>query len=166
MLCILLLPMITYASMIMDASRLQAAKTAISGAGDLAMNAAMSEYDKVVKDMYGLFSMVQNEADLDNALKDYFTKTIEGALKDTGTDDQTIQEYADSFANWIIDRQNDGEFDFDDFLSMQVDDMTIGNVSSSALANPAVMKRQIVEYMKYKIKTENLYTKFFLTKMI
>lgn len=150
MLCILLLPMITYASMIMDASRLQAAKTAISGAGDLAMNAAMSEYDKVVKDMYGLFSMVQNEADLDNALKDYFTKTIEGALKDTGTDDQTIQEYADSFANWIIDRQNDGEFDFDDFLSMQVDDMTIGNVSSSALANPAVMKRQIVEYMKYK----------------
>ena len=150
MLCILLLPMITYASMIMDASRLQAAKTAISGAGDLAMNAAMSEYDKVVKDMYGLFSMVQNEADLDNALKDYFTKTIEGALKDTETDDQTIQEYADSFANWIIDRQNDGEFDFDDFLSMQVDDMTIGNVSSSALANPAVMKRQIVEYMKYK----------------
>ena len=71
-------------------------------------------------------------------------------MKDTGTDDQTIQEYADSFANWIIDRQNDGEFDFDDFLSMQVDDMTIGNVSSSALANPAVMKRQIVEYMKYK----------------
>lgn len=150
MLCILLLPMITYASMIMDASRLQAAKTAISGAGDLTMNAAMSEYDKVVKDMYGLFSMVQNEDDLDNALKDYFKKTIEGALKDTGTDDQTIQEYADSFANWIIDRQNEGEFDFDDFLSMQVDDMTIGNVSSSALANPAVMKRQIVEYMKYK----------------
>ena len=55
MLCVLLLPMITFATMILDASRLQAVKTAISGAGDLTMNAAMSEYDKVVKDMYGLF---------------------------------------------------------------------------------------------------------------
>ena len=56
-LCLIMLPMVTYATMIIDASRLQAAKSAISGAGDLTMNAALSEYDQVLKDMYGLFAI-------------------------------------------------------------------------------------------------------------
>lgn len=149
-LCIILLPMVTYATMILDASRLQAAKTAISGAGDLVLNAAMSEYDVMLKDMYGLFSVVQNEDDLEEALESYFRQTIEGGLKNTGTSDATIQQYAKEIASWVLQIEEDGELNFDNLLKMQVNDMKIGGVSSSALANPAVLKRQITEYMKYK----------------
>lgn len=149
-LCLVMLPMVTYATMIVDASRLQAAKAAISGAGDLTMNAALSEYEKVLKDMYGLFAMVQNDSDLEPALQSYFEQTIEGGLSGTNTNEQTIQAYAKVMTNWVLRMEEDGELDFDNLLAMDVEQFSMNNVSSSAIANPAVMKRQIVDYMKYK----------------
>lgn len=149
-LCLIMLPMVTYATMIIDASRLQAAKSAISGAGDLTMNAALSEYDQVLKDMYGLFAMIQDEDNLEPALQSYFEQTIEGGLSGTNTDQHTVQEYAKVMTNWVLQMEESGELDFDNLLAMDVATFSTNNVSSSALANPAVMKRQIVDYMKYK----------------
>lgn len=149
-LCLLLMPMVTYATMIVDASRLQAAKSAIAGAGDLTLNAAMSEYEQVLKDMYGLFAGIQNESDLEPALEDYFTRTIEGAIGDGPKVDPTVQSFVQSATDFLLKPKADGTLDFGNLLNMKVENFQICNVSSSAIANPAVMKRQITEYMKYK----------------
>lgn len=45
-LCLVLLPMVTYSAMIIDATRLQSARVQVQSAGDLALNAAMSEYEQ------------------------------------------------------------------------------------------------------------------------
>ena len=52
--------MLIFCGIVVDASRLFAAKTIISGAGDLAMNAALSRYDKKLKDGYGLLAMASS----------------------------------------------------------------------------------------------------------
>ena len=45
-LALILLPMLIFSGIVVDVSRLYAAKTVVSGAGDLTMNAALSRYDK------------------------------------------------------------------------------------------------------------------------
>ena len=71
-LCLILLPMITYAMMVIDASRLQSCRTQLQSAGDLTMNAAMSEYEKILEDMYGLFAVSDDPSALKPALQNYF----------------------------------------------------------------------------------------------
>ena len=56
-LALILLPMLIFSGIVVDVSRLYAAKTVVSGAGDLTMNAALSRYDKKLKDEYGLLAM-------------------------------------------------------------------------------------------------------------
>ena len=53
-LTLILVPVLIFSGIIVDASRLFASKTVVSGAGDLAMNAALAQYDKMLKDSYGL----------------------------------------------------------------------------------------------------------------
>ncbi|MBQ8108437.1 MAG: hypothetical protein IJ129_06820 [Ruminococcus sp.] len=144
------MPMITYAALIIDASRLQAAKTAVSGAGELTANAAMSEYEQVVQDMYGLFAVVQDDADLEPALQDYFKKTINGALAETDTSSKTVEAQSEAITQWILQSGGSDDLNFDNMLYMDADSVSVKGVPSSALANPAVMKRQIIEYMKYQ----------------
>ena len=52
-LALIMLPMMTVAGLIVDGARISAAKASLSGAGDLAMNAALSEYDQILYDVYG-----------------------------------------------------------------------------------------------------------------
>lgn len=147
-LCLVLLPMVTYATLVIDATRLQSARTTIAEAGDLTMNAALSEYEQVLEDMYGLFAEVQSEDDLEPALNAYFQQTIESSLSES-EDDAYIQE----LASWITDsllNQNDGNIDFTNLVDMEMEELTFEPAPTSALANPAVMKRQIIDYMKYK----------------
>ncbi len=75
---IILLPMMTLSSIIVDSSRINMARTMISSAGDLTMNTALANYDTILKDVYGLFAMSQNMSDeeLADSLKTYFSKTL------------------------------------------------------------------------------------------
>ena len=50
-LALILLPMLIFSGIVVDVSRLYAAKTVVSGAGDLTMNAALSRYDKKLKEI-------------------------------------------------------------------------------------------------------------------
>lgn len=152
LLCLILLPMITYSTMIIDASRLQAVRTNISGAGDLTLNAMLSDYNYMLEEMYGLFANCSEKDDIEEALKAYFQQTIEGRfLPEVGTEGEYIQ-------NWIgglVDRGLDATDKIDedaltDFLALQLNSFTADPVAGSALANPATMKRQIIEYMKYR----------------
>lgn len=156
LLCLILMPMITYSTMIIDASRLQAVRSNISGAGDNVLNAILSDYNISLEEMYGLFANTNLVADdkgnmpLQDVLKAYFQQTIEGRfVPQVGKNGEYIQ----NTINGLVDRgfgTTLSEEDMTDFLRTQLDTFTADPVAGSALANPNTMKRQIIEYMKYR----------------
>lgn len=153
LLCMILLPMVTYSTMIIDATRLQAVRSNIAGAGELALNAIMSDYNVLLEEMYGLFANCNDEAELQDALKAYFQQTVEGRfLPEQGLDDQYVQRFLNGAVDTMFDADGNAiEQEITDFLRVQLDDTFLaGPVQGSALANPNTMKRQIIEYMKYR----------------
>lgn len=153
LLCLILVPMITYSTMIIDASRLQAVRTNISGAGELTLNALMSDYYDLLEEMYGLFANCNEEAELQDALRAYFLQTVEGRfLPEKGLDDQYVQRFINGTVDTLFDADGNAiNTELTDFLKTQLsDNFYAGPVNGSALANPNTMKRQIIEYMKYR----------------
>ena len=153
-LILVLLPIVTYATMIVDGTRIMSAKTAVSGAGDLTMNAALSTYDQALKDAYGLFAMCDNLDDLQDNFTEYFASTLEGNLAAVNGYDNEVDKFINSMTGTVQSSLFRGEnVDADEMvnhLAMEVQAITVSGNSSSTLSNPDVMKRQIVEYMKYK----------------
>lgn len=84
-LALIMLPMMTVAGLIVDGARISAAKASLSGAGDLAMNAALSEYDQILYDVYGIFAVSENMEELQNNVSRYFANSIDntGILNDS-----------------------------------------------------------------------------------
>ena len=144
-LVLIMLPMFTCAGLIVDGARISAARTSVTGAGDLAMNAALSEYDEILKDVYGLFAMSETTEELEANVSRYFSNTInnEGILQ--GSD-----SYTRSFINSIGSLFSTDDVTFDNIVDTQVESFNLIEVSNSALANPTVLERQIIEYMKYR----------------
>lgn len=153
-LILVLLPIVTYATMIVDGTRIMSAKTAVSGAGDLTMNAALSTYDQALKDAYGLFAMCDNLDDLQDNFTEYFASTLEGNLAAVNGYDNDVDKFINTMTGTVQSSLFRGEnVDADEMvnhLAMEVQAITVSGNSSSTLSNPDVMKRQIVEYMKYK----------------
>lgn len=151
LLTMILLPMATYAMMIIDASRLQLVRNNIAGAGDLTLNAMMSEYNIMLEEMYGLFANTTSEEELYDALRAYFQQTIEGKfLPQMETKNGEIQDTIDKTLYRAMNPDMYTREDITDFLALQLQDFSVDPVVGSALANPNTMKRQIVEYMKYR----------------
>lgn len=146
-LCIILLPMVIYSAMIIDASRLQASKTQLQIAGDLVMNAAMSEYDKILQDMYGLFANAESADDLKPALNKYFNETISGITGDENN--QETSQFVDELTDSIFQEGSTSQ-DVSNYLYMKLNDFTYDPIEESSLANPLILKSQIIDYMKYK----------------
>lgn len=144
-LVLIMLPMFTCAGLTVDGARISAARTSVTGAGDLAMNAALSEYNQILKDVYGLFAMSETTEDLEKNVSRYFSNTInnEGLLQ--GSD-----SYTRSFINSIGSIFSTDDVSFDNIVDTQVEQFELVEVSNSALANPTVLERQIIEYMKYR----------------
>ncbi len=144
-LVLIMVIMFVLAGLTVDGSRIMAAKSAASGAGDLAMNAALSEYDTLLKDVYGLFAMSATTEELESNISRYFSNTINNTGVLDGGD-----SYTRSFINSIGDLFSTEEVSFDNIVDTRVESFDLVEVSGSALANPAVLERQIIDYMKYR----------------
>ncbi len=147
---IILLPMMTLSSIIVDSSRINMARTMISSAGDLTMNTALANYDTILKDVYGLFAMSQNMSDeeLADSLKTYFSKTL---VSYGVVNEAESGEYVDALIGdfkEIIANTNNGQAS--NFLDMNIVDFKAQKVDNSSLINPNILRNQIVEYMKYR----------------
>lgn len=150
LLIILMLPSMTLSAIVVDSSRINMARSMVSSAGDLAMNTALANYDTILKDVYGLFAMSQNETDeeLADRLRNYFATTLVsyGVVNEAESGeyvDALIGDFKDIIAN-----SRNGQAS--NFLDMNVVDFTVTKVPNSSLADPAIMRSQIVEYMKYR----------------
>ncbi len=150
-LCLLLVPMVTYSTMIIDASRLQMSRVQMQSAGDLAMNAALSEYEHKLEEMYGLFAVAQNQDDIEKAVNRYFRETIAGALGTSATDSKTVN-MANGLTEMTFNNEKIDENDIFNFVEMQLeeDGFSYNPIEESRVSNPMVMKGQIIDYMKYK----------------
>lgn len=174
-LCIILFPMVTYAAMIVDACRVQASKTSLSGAGDLAMNAAMANYEQTLQQLYGVFAMCQTEEELQKELKTYFTATIKNSfgVANVNQNGDYVEKTADMIVAMIFGSEEEYKnYDFDNLINFATVEENIPEntgsvmdtvrdklnntetasnyVKESSLANPIILKRQILDYMKYQ----------------
>ena len=82
-LVIILVPMITCASLFVDASRVKSARGLVNSAGDLTLNTVLSQYDVDLNDFYGMMASAQNMDDVISAASDYFTACITSQGIDT-----------------------------------------------------------------------------------
>lgn len=151
-LCLILLPMVTYSTVIIDASRMQTSKVNLSNAGDLTMNAALSEYETVLKDLYGLFAVSGHESPdkFQKSLEMFFRQTIENNVLMQKGDGTYVQDVSSYLAQSILSGKLLDNEDYDNLIKMKIDDFKCEPVSGSALANPATLKKQIIDYMKYR----------------
>lgn len=143
-LVIILVPMMTVSALFVDASKISLAKSVAASAGDLTLNTALTDYDTVLKDMYGLFATAQNTDELYASLEDYYRTCIISS--------GVSKEDADSYVEQIMAQLGlvDDNKDTADILNMQLIDFDIRKRTDASLANATILEKQIVDFMKYR----------------
>ena len=129
LLTLILVPVLMFSGIIVDASRLFASKTVVSGAGDLTMNAALAQYDKKLKDTYGLTAMAKtpDSPDEQQKLEQMFKESIN--------------------AKNLTDESSDG---LSSLIQLEETGFEAKGVTSSSLAENDVFRQQVMEYMKFR----------------
>lgn len=151
LLVIIMLPMMAFSALIVDMSRINMAKQMMSSAGDLTMNTALANYDTILKDVYGLFAMSQQEGmsneELGNELNKYFAETLTsyGVVSEEEADDY-VAEIIGDFKQLL----NGEPSEFTNFIELNNIELQANKVDASSLANASIMRKQVVEYMKYR----------------
>ncbi|HHZ05834.1 MAG TPA: hypothetical protein GX401_03440, partial [Clostridiales bacterium] len=151
---IILLPTMVFGGIIVDTARINMARSAISSAGDLAMNSQLADYDTVLKEVYGLFAMSQNKTqeEITEDVKRYFETTLSSygvvSAEDSGS---YVDKLLGDFSKTLFGEE---ETNASNFLNMNILDITATPEPKSALSNPDILKKQIVEYMKYRAPLE------------
>lgn len=128
-LSIILLSTFLFSAVVVDGGRIYAARNIVSGAGQLALNAGLSNYDVALKDAYGLIAMSKTPEELQDNLHTYFVDSL-GACGITEEDYNTALVFLQMAAS--------GE----SFSSQGVD--------HTEICRGPVMEQQVLEYMKYR----------------
>lgn len=137
---IILVPCIVVASLFVDVSRVQYSKMEAYSAADLALDAALAGYDRILNDYYGLVASCQNSDEFLEKSREYFTGMMRAEGNDTG---------ADIFTEFIKQIQNGTVADF--LKTDILEEVTVEPVEKSNLEeNPALIEDGIVEFMKYR----------------
>lgn len=143
-LVIILVPVMTVSSLFVDASKVKLARGVASSAGDLALNTALTDYDTMLKDMYGLFATAQDTDELFSKLEDYYRTCIISS----GISDDDADEYVDlimKHLGTLSDKETTS-----DILNMELADFNVKKMADASLANPILLKKQVVDFMKYR----------------
>lgn len=151
LLSIILLPCLTFTGLMVDYANITMSKAVAESAGELAVNAALANYDAVLADVYGLFTMSQNEEELSKNLEEYFNNTLSanGLLPESSDFSsetfkglqEDLQDYLGTVTAEDVNRN---------FLQVESKNFTATGVEGSAINEPGILKNQIVEFMKYR----------------
>lgn len=143
-LVIILVPVLTVTSLFVDASKIQLAKSVAESAGALTMNTALTNYDTQLKELYGLMATAQDTSDLFGKLEDYYKTCITSS----GVSDEDAKTYVEQImAQLGLVAESDNTADI---MNMEVTDFSVQKYPDGNLANATVMKKQIVDFMKYR----------------
>lgn len=151
MMVIILLVTMVFSALIVDTSRINMARSMVSSAGDLAVNSALANYDTVLKDVYGLFAMsqAQSSEELNQEIRAYFEKTL---VSYGVTSEAEAGDYVSGLMQSVNALLSGTAFmEPSNFLDMEVGtDFMVTKVDASGLNNPEILRKQIVDYMKYR----------------
>lgn len=157
-LTIILVPVLVVSFLFVDASRIRLGKGVVSSAGDLTLNTVLTQYDPILNDYYGLLASSQ---DIDSFLAtadEYFMACITSQGVEAGD----ARKYADQVMRLLTG--SGGEIS--DLLQIEAVDgekFTVSVVENGNLENAALVKKEIVEFMKYRAPIEavaELFEKF------
>lgn len=140
-LVIVLLPMLSVAGVFVDSGRLKLANSMAESAGDLALNTALTNYDSELKTLYGLFATSQNMDELMESLEDYYRESIVAA----GVDAASADDYVGQIMSYL--KSTTG---MDDIMKIELTGFEVSSPTGGNLGNPAILKSQVVEFMKYR----------------
>lgn len=148
LLVVIMVPMMVLSALMVDTARYSLSKSMVASAGDLAMNAALADYDTILKDVYGLFAMSQAD-DIEENVKQYFEDTL---VSYGVVGEEDAGAYVESLLGALYQSLVLDGGEIANFMSMTVDEdnITVTKLDDSSLANAAVLEKQIVEYMKYR----------------
>lgn len=142
-LVIILVPVMVVTSVFVDVCRVQLAQAVISSSGDLALNTLLSQYDTELNEFYGLIASCQSVEEFYQTAGEYY----ETALKSQGLETET-GEVIDQIQGIL-----QGDQKIADLLQISWEGgeaATFSAVSGGNLSNAAVVKKEIVEFMKYR----------------
>lgn len=148
-LVIILVPVLVISGLFVDMSRMRLAQAMATSAGDLALNTVMTQYDADLNDYYGLMASAQSMDEFLNVSERYFEACmVSGGVEST---------YAKDFAKQLIEMLK-GEQVINDMMAVDLENttVTISGVENANLANPTLVKQQMVEFMKYRAPIEGL----------
>lgn len=147
-LVIILVPVIVVCSVFVDVSRMKLAKGLVNSAGDLTLTTAMSYYDLELNDYYGLLASSQSKEEfLDNS-----QKFFEACMVSQGIETTDARQWAETLRQIA-----EGDSDIVDLLQIEVaGEYSLEPVEGANLANAAMLKNGIVDFMKYRAPIELL----------
>lgn len=145
-LVLILLPMMTVGAIFVDAGKMSLVNSVADSASDLTLNTALTDYDTKLKDLYGLFATAQDTDELFEKLEDYYRTSITAS----GVNNDIAQTYTDQIMaqlGLLAQKESNSSADL---LKMDLNYLSVEKNPNTTLANPAVLKVQIVDFMKYR----------------
>lgn len=148
-LVIILVPCIVISSMFVDLGKVYLGKSLANSAGELALNTVMTNYDYDLSDYYGLVASCQNIEEFYETSAQYYLDIL-NSHKLSEEDMTTLADY------YAYLTQDDTIYDLLQIECQTAPSNMITTVKDGNLSNPALLKGQIVEFMKYRAPIEIL----------
>lgn len=142
-LTLILVPVIVVCTVFIDVSRIKLAEGVAHSAGDLALNTVLTQYDVELADYYGMMASSQDIEEFYEVSQGYF----EACMVSQGIDTNQAKKWAGDLVNIFIEGES-----IVDYININLDDttVTIESPENANLANAAMMKQQIGDFMKYR----------------
>jgi len=130
-LCVILLSVVALAGILVDGARISTAEVQVERGIRSAIKSSLASYGSGLKNEYGIFALSMNEEDeLSNVIKDYVEKNL------------CMGESPDN-------NRNEKPVDLYDFRIEEINAVPVLNLTDNE-----VVKKQILEYMKYRAPKE------------
>ncbi|NLL62975.1 MAG: hypothetical protein GX241_01835 [Ruminococcaceae bacterium] len=138
-LILVLFPMYTCAYLAIDSARYSAAKDKAYGALNLCGNTALSDYDRTLKELYGIFAISHDEETLSNNLLSYFSSMID-ASEISFSNEERLKGLIGNTVTETIENT----------INTKTEDLYVIYNKEKSLANISILENQIEKSMKYK----------------
>ena len=124
---LLLIPAILISGTAVDLARMHTARSILQDANQLAANSALTQYDALLKDLYGLFGVMADDPELAEMIDEYIETAVFGE-----------------------DWHDKGIGTLQLFYGSNLSHADIAPAPGKNLRNEDVLRRQIEEYMKFR----------------
>lgn len=145
-LVMILVPCMLVASIFVDISRVRLGRAVAESSADLALNTLLTYYDYDLSEAYGLMGSCQN-------IGDYFdmvSECYDQALHSQDVEDEEVQLLYQQVMKDVGGRFSHESIS--DFLLIQnqAEGAAVSAIEGADMRNPAILQKQIVEFMKYR----------------